>query len=35
VIISFDPRVFDWRKPTVTKLKFDVARIIINGKVAF
>lgn len=35
VIISFDPRVFDWKKATVTKFKFNVARMIVNGKVAF
>ena len=35
VIISFDRRVFDGKKPTLTKFKFDVARMIVNGKVAF
>jgi hypothetical protein len=35
VIISFDPRVFDWKKSTVTKFKFDVARMTIGGQVAF
>jgi hypothetical protein len=35
VIISFDPRVFDWKKSTATKFKFDVARLVIDGKVAF
>ena len=35
VIISFDPRVFDWKKATVTKFKFDLARMTINGQVAF
>jgi hypothetical protein len=35
VIISFDPRIFDWKKATVTKFKFDVARMTIDGKVAF
>jgi len=35
VIISFDPRVFDWKKSTATKFKFDVVRIVIDGKVAF
>lgn len=35
VIISFDPRVFDWKKATVTKFKFNVAGMIIDGKVAF
>lgn len=35
VIISFDPRVFDWKKATTTKFKFDVARMIVDGKVAF
>lgn len=35
VIISFDPRIFDWKKPTATKFKFDVARLIVDGKVAF
>jgi hypothetical protein len=35
VVISFDPRVFDWKKATATKFKFDVARMIVDGKVAF
>jgi hypothetical protein len=35
VIISFDPRVFDWKKWTVTKFKFNVATMIIAGKAAF
>jgi hypothetical protein len=33
--ISFDPHVFEWRKWTVTKFEFDVAKMIVNGKVAF
>lgn len=35
VIVSFDPRVFDWKKATATKFKFNVADMIINGTVAF
>jgi hypothetical protein len=35
VIISFDPRVFDWKKATVTKFKFEIARMIFDGKVEF
>lgn len=35
VTISFDPRIFAWKKPTLTKFEFDVAKIIVNGQVAF
>ena len=33
--ISFDPHIFAWKKATVTKFEFDVARMISNGQVAF
>ena len=35
VIVSFDPRVFDWKKPTLTKFEFDVSKMTVNGKVLF
>jgi hypothetical protein len=33
--ISFDPGIFAWKKPTLTKFEFDVARMIVNGQVVF
>jgi hypothetical protein len=33
--ISFDPHVFGWKTWTVTKFEFDVAKIIVDGKVVF
>ena len=31
--ISFDPRIFEWKKATLTKFEFDVAKMIVNGQV--
>ena len=35
VTISFDPRIFLWKKATLTKFDFDVAKMIVNGQVVF
>jgi hypothetical protein len=33
--ISFDPRIFAWKKATPTKFEFEVAKMIVNGQVVF
>jgi hypothetical protein len=35
LIVTFDPRVFDWKKPTPSKFEFDVNRITVDGKILF